>query len=90
MPEYLKDNLQQQCDRLSQAEKYTLSLLATKNQPISLAKLLETTETSPSDLLNILQSLYRRSLIEKQENLYSLPSILKEYYTENKFTLNIV
>ena len=90
LPEYLKDNLQQQCDRLSQAEKYTLSLLATKNQPISLAKLLETTETSPSALLNILQSLCRRSLIEKQENLYSLPSILKEYYTENKFTLNIV
>lgn len=72
----MKDSLQQQCDRLSQAEKQTLSVLITKNQPISLVELLETTEMFPSDL----QSLYRRSLIAKQENFYSMPSILKEYY----------
>ncbi|NET46308.1 hypothetical protein [Okeania sp. SIO2B3] len=54
-----------------------------KNQPISLAQLLETTEISPSDLLNTLQSLCRRSLIEKQENLYSVPSVLREYYIES-------
>ncbi|NEQ35863.1 MAG: AAA family ATPase [Okeania sp. SIO3I5] len=83
LPEDLKDNLQQQSDRLSQPEKQTLSLLATKNQPISLAQLLETTQTSPSDLLNTLQSLYRRSLIEKQENLYSVPRVLREYYIES-------
>ena len=79
LPEDLKDILQEISDRLSPPEKQTLSLLATKNQPISLAQLLETTETSPSDLLNILQSLCRRSLIEKQENLYSVPSVLREY-----------
>ena len=79
LPEDLKGILQETSDRLSQPEKQTLSLLVRKNQPISLAQLLETTETSPSDLLNILQSLCRRSLIEKQENLYSVPSVLREY-----------
>ncbi|MGD1703762.1 NB-ARC domain-containing protein [Dapis sp. BLCC M229] len=83
LPEDLKDNLQQQSDRLSQPEKQILSLLATKNQPISLAQLLETTQTSPSDLLNTLQSLCRRSLIEKQENLYTVPPVLREYYIES-------
>lgn len=84
LPEDLKDSLQQQCDRLSQPEKQILSVLATKNKPISLVQLLETTETPPSYLLNTLQSLCRRSLIKKQENLYSVPSVLKEYYRESK------
>ncbi|MCL2933216.1 MAG: hypothetical protein MGG11_13470 [Trichodesmium sp. MAG_R03] len=90
LPEDLKDSLQQQCDRLSQAEKQTLSVLITKNQPISLVELLETTEMLPSDLLNTLQSLYCRSLIAKQKNLYSMPSILKEHYRENQSRLNVV
>ncbi len=83
LPEDLKDTLQEISDRLSQPEKETLSLLATKNQPISLAQLLETTQMSPSELLNTLQSLCRRSLIEKQENLYSVPPVLREYYIES-------
>lgn len=90
LPEDLKDTLQETSDRLSQPEKQTLSLLATKNQPISLAQLLETTQTSPSDLLNTLQSLCRRSLIEKQENLYSVPPVLREYYRESKPRFNMV
>ncbi|MDJ0553069.1 MAG: ATP-binding protein [Microcoleaceae cyanobacterium MO_207.B10] len=90
LPEDLKDSLQQQSDRLSQAEKQTLSLLATKNQPISLAQLLETTKMSPSDLLNTLQSLCRRSLIEKQGSLYSVPLVLREYYRESQPNLNMV
>ncbi|NEO58766.1 MAG: ATPase, partial [Okeania sp. SIO3B5] len=81
LPEDLKDTLQKQSDRISETEKQTLSLLATKNQPISLAQLLDTTQTSPSDLLNTLQSLCRRSIIEKQENLYSVPPVVREYYT---------
>ncbi|WP_237395569.1 NB-ARC domain-containing protein [Okeania sp. KiyG1] len=83
LPEDLKDTLQQQSDRLSKTEKQILKLLVMKNQPVSLAQLLETTQTSPSDLLNTLQSLCRRSLIEKQENLYSVPSVLREYYIES-------
>ncbi|NES03632.1 MAG: ATP-binding protein [Okeania sp. SIO2F4] len=84
LPEDLKDTLQEISDRLSQPEKETLSLLATKNQPISLAQLLvETTQMSPSELLNTLQSLCRRSIIEKQENLYSVPPVLRKYYIES-------
>jgi len=90
LPEDLKDILQETSDRLSQPEKQTLSLLATKNQPISLAQLLETTQTSPSDLLNTLQSLCRRSLIEKQENLYSVPPVLREYYRESQPKFDVV
>ncbi|MGD1713147.1 NB-ARC domain-containing protein [Dapis sp. BLCC M172] len=81
LPEDLKDSLQQQCDRLSQAEKQILSLLVTKNQPISLAQLLENTQMSPSDLLNTLKSLSWRSLIEKQQ--CGVPSVIREYYIES-------
>ncbi|NEQ76476.1 MAG: ATP-binding protein [Okeania sp. SIO2C9] len=79
LPEDLKDTLQQQSDRLSETEKQILELLAMKSQPISLVQLLETTEISPSDLLNTLQSLCRRSIIEKQDNLYSVPPVVREY-----------
>lgn len=84
LPEDLKDILQETSDRLSETEKQILSLLATKNQPISLAQLLETTQIPPPDLFNTLQSLCRRSLIQKQENLYSLPPVLREYYKGSK------
>ncbi|GGA37016.1 hypothetical protein CYANOKiyG1_55000 [Okeania sp. KiyG1] len=88
LPEDLKDSLQQQSDRLSQPEKETLSLLVTKNQPISLAQLLETTQIPPSDLFNTLQSLCQRSLIQKQKSLYSVPPVIRQYYG-NKLRLNI-
>ena len=41
LPEDLKDVLQQQFDRTSELEKQVMSLLATENQPVNLAKLLE-------------------------------------------------
>ena len=79
LPEDLKDVLQQQYDRTSELEKQVMSLLATENQPVNLAKLLEKGQISSSDLLNALQSLSRRCLIEKQESLYTLPPVLREY-----------
>ncbi|MGB7710852.1 MAG: NB-ARC domain-containing protein [Microcoleus sp.] len=79
LPEDLKDVLQQQCDRTSELEQQVMSLLATANQPVNLAKLLEKAQISSSDLLNALQSLSRRCLIEKQENLYTLSPVLKQY-----------
>lgn len=79
LPEDLKDILQEQCDRISQPEKQTLSLLARKNQPISLAQLLSTAQIQPSDLFNALQSLCRRSMIEKQGNIYTVVFLLREY-----------
>ncbi len=79
LPEDLKDVLQQQCDRTSELEKQVMSLLARENQPVNLAKLLEKAQISSSDLLNALQSLSRRCLIEKEGSLYTLPPVLKQY-----------
>ena len=79
LPEDLKDILQQQCDRLSAIEKQVLSLLAKESDPINLAKLLENGRIPPSDLLNALQSLSRRCLIEQQGSFYAIPPVLKQY-----------
>ncbi|MCC3504374.1 MULTISPECIES: NB-ARC domain-containing protein [unclassified Microcoleus] len=79
LPEDLKDVLQQQYDRTSELEKQVMSLLATENQPVNLVKLLEKGQISSSDLLNALQSLSRRCLIEKEGSLYTLSLVLKQY-----------
>ncbi|MEG4989484.1 NB-ARC domain-containing protein [Microcoleus sp. BR0-C5] len=79
LPEDLKDVLQQQFDRLSELEKQVISLLAKESQPIDRAKLLETDIIPASDLLNALQSLSRRCLIEQQANFYTISPVLRQY-----------
>ena len=79
LPEDLKDVLDEQFDRTSELEKQVLSLLATENQPVNFAKLLQNGQISSSDLLNALQSLSRRCWIEKEATLYTLPPVLKQY-----------
>ncbi|XZO02133.1 MAG: NB-ARC domain-containing protein [Microcoleus sp.] len=79
LPEDLKDVLDEQYDRTSELEKQVLSLLATENQPVNFAKLLQNTQIPSSDLLNALQSLSRRCSIEKQASLYTLSPVLKQY-----------
>ncbi len=79
LPEDLKDVLDEQFDRTSELEKQVLSLLATENQPVNFAKLLQNGQISSSDLLNALQSLSRRCWIEKQESLYTLSPVLRQY-----------
>jgi NB-ARC domain len=79
LPEDLKDVLQQQFDRTSELEKQVLSLLATENQPVNFAKLLQNGQISSSGLLNALQFLSRRCWIEKQESLYTLSPVMKQY-----------
>ncbi|MCL1466169.1 NB-ARC domain-containing protein [Argonema galeatum] len=79
LPEDLKDVLQQQFDRLSELEKQVISLLAKETEPVNLGKLLENGRMRSSDLLNALQSLSRRCLIEQQANFYTLPPVLREY-----------
>jgi hypothetical protein len=78
LPEDLKDVLQQ-FDRLSELEKQVISLLAKETQPTNRTKLLENEIIPPSDLLNALQSLSRRCLIEQQANFYTLPPVIREY-----------
>ena len=79
LPEDLKDILQQQCDRISEIEKQVMLLLAKESKPVNLAKLLENGIMPLSDILNALQSLSRRCLIEQQGNSYSLPPVLRQY-----------
>jgi NB-ARC domain len=79
LPEDLKDVLQQQFSRLSEIEKQVLSLFCRESEPVNLAKLLECGTVRSPDLLNALQSLSRRCLIEKTGNLYSLPPVLRQY-----------
>ena len=85
LPEDLKDNLSQQFSRLSLIEKEVIDRLASENTPINLAKLLENGTIPASDLLNALRSLSQRSLIEKQENIYLLPPVWKEYALQPSF-----
>ncbi|HAZ45712.1 MAG TPA: ATPase [Cyanobacteria bacterium UBA11371] len=82
LPEDLKDVLDEQCDRLSQIEKQVLSLLAQETQPVTLAKLLEKGTIPSSELINALQSLSRRCLIEQQGSFYDLPPVLRQYIKE--------
>jgi len=79
LPEDLKDVLHEQFDRTSELEKQVMLLLATENQPIDFAKLLQNGQIPPSDLLNALQSLSRRCFIEKTGSFYSLPPVLRQY-----------
>ncbi|MBE9227596.1 AAA family ATPase [Phormidium sp. LEGE 05292] len=79
LPEDLQDNLQQTVSRLSDWEKEVLSLMAREGEGIKLVKLLENTKIPPSDLVNVVQSLLRRCLIEQQANCYILPDVLRQY-----------
>ncbi|NJK65550.1 MAG: ATP-binding protein [Microcoleus sp. SU_5_3] len=79
LPEDLKDVLQQQCDRLSELEKQVLSLLAKASGAIDLTQLLENSRIPAPDLVNALQSLSRRCLIEQQGNFYTISPVLRQY-----------
>ncbi len=82
LPEDLKDILQQQCARLSEIEKKVICLLAEESEPVNLAKLIENGTMPASNLLNALQSLSRRCLIEQQGSFYALPLVVKQYIKE--------
>jgi len=78
-PQDLKDILQQPLAYLSEPEKQLLSLLAKKDEAIALVKLLEIAPMPSSDLLDILQSLCRRSWVEKTDHLYRMSPVLRQY-----------
>jgi tetrahydromethanopterin S-methyltransferase subunit G len=82
LPEDLKDILEEQFSRLSEIEKQVMSLLAKESNPITLAKLLENSRITSSDLPNVLQSLSRRCLIEKQGSFYTLSPVLRQYASQ--------
>ncbi|WP_242050106.1 NB-ARC domain-containing protein [Planktothricoides raciborskii] len=81
LPEDLKEILDQQFNRLSTIEKQALFLLAKEKEAVNLASLLEKSTLEGLDLLNALQSLLRRCLIEKIDNFYTLSPVFRQYIT---------
>ena len=83
----LESLLHQPFNRLSEPEKQVMSWLASETAPVSIAKLRENMQLSRSQLLKIMQSLGRRSLIEKiqegDRTFFTLGPVLKEYVKTN-------
>ncbi len=79
----LKLILQRQYDRLSEVERQVLQVIACQDRSISLSELIGSSKIAPSDLLEALQSLGRRRLLDKQQTeigvLFDLQPILKEF-----------
>jgi DNA-binding MarR family transcriptional regulator len=79
----LKLILQRQYDRLSEVERQVVQAIASQDRSISLPELIGSSQIAPSDILEALQSLGRRRLIDKQETesgvLFDLQPIIKEF-----------
>lgn len=74
--------LHRHIQRLSPTEKQIISQLATHSQPVAIPTILTETQLSPTDLCSALQSLDRRSLLEKQQTtqtLFHIGPVIKEY-----------
>lgn len=85
---YISEILDQQFERLSALEKEIMYKLALNRQPISLNKMREDIslqEVSTSELIYALESLGRRSLIEKipeeSELIFTLQPVVMKYVT---------
>ncbi len=92
--EFLKENtaifgdicniLDQQFERLSDVEKNIMYWLAINSEPVSRSELREDiiSPIKPQKLLEALESLIRRSLIEKSSALFTLQPVVMEYVTQ--------
>jgi len=91
--------LEEQFERLSDLEKEVMCCLAIACQPVSLLKLREdiSSTLSQSELMDVLKSLGRRSLIEKTKNededesevLFTLQPVVIKYVTRYHLPLNL-
>jgi NB-ARC domain len=91
----LESLLHQPFNRLSESEKQVMSWLASETAPVSLAKVPENIQLSRSQFLKVMQSLGRRSLVEKiqegdslrdsyaSRTFFTLGPVLKEYVKTN-------
>ena len=88
----LESLLHQPFNRLSESEKQVMSWLASETAPVSLSKVLENLQLSRSHFLKAMQSLGRRSLVEKipegDRTFFTLDPVLKEYVKTNYFNPN--
>ncbi|MEG4629240.1 NB-ARC domain-containing protein [Microcoleus sp. AR_TQ3_B6] len=88
----LESLLHQPFNRLSESEKQVMSWLASETAPVSLSKVPENLQLSRSQFLKVMQSLGRRSLVEKiqegDRTFFTLDPVLKEYVKTNYFNPN--
>ncbi|MEG4862453.1 MULTISPECIES: NB-ARC domain-containing protein [unclassified Microcoleus] len=89
----LESLLHQPFNRLSESEKQVMSWLASETAPVSLSKVPENLQLSRSQFLKVMQSLGRRSFVEKipegDRTFFSLGPVLKEYVKTNYSRPNI-
>ena len=89
----LESLLDQPFNRLSESEKQVMSWLASETAPVSISKVPENLQLSRSHFLKVMQSLGRRSLIEKipegDRTFFTLAPVLKEYVKTNYSRSNI-
>lgn len=79
LTEEIKYQLERQWTRISDSEKEVILRLARENDCIPLSQLMREKILSPSDLLNIVQSLRKRLLLEQTGNLVTLSPVIKQY-----------
>jgi hypothetical protein len=79
LPQDLQYILEQPLAWLSAPEKQLLSLLAKEDEAIALVKLLEIAPMPSADLLNSLQSLCRRCWVQKNDHVYIMSPLLRQY-----------
>ena len=80
----IRELLDQQFERLSDQEKEIMYWLAINREPVSLSELREdiVSLVSQSKFLEALESLGRRSLVERSASLFTLQPVVMEYVTE--------
>ncbi|GAB1540554.1 NB-ARC domain-containing protein [Scytonema sp. NUACC21] len=80
----IHDLLEQQFSRLSDLEKDIMYWLAINREPVSRSDLKEdiVSPIPANRLLECLESLVRRSLIERSESVFTLQSVVMEYVTQ--------
>ncbi len=80
----IRDVLDQQFERLSNLEKEIMYWLAINREPVSLSNLREdiVSPTPPQKLVEALESLVRRSLIEQSAATFTLQPVVMEYATQ--------
>lgn len=82
--EDIRDLLDRQFDRLSEAEQNTLFWFAIHREPISIADIRENVVdlATQQRVPNLVNALLRRSLVEKNDGLFFLQPVVMEYVTE--------
>ena len=84
----LESLLEQQCDRLTASEQQVIAWLANTPEPADISKIPENLQLSPPELLKVMQSLGRRSLVEivKQNGRshFRIAPAIREYITNKK------